>query len=108
MSNVIEFPLDRRLEQMAIADGFANYSVSESAEIETEEFLSDLLSEMHKSAYDISNENFIYDISFLYETMKSLLYKMNDVYHPIQDFSKNLYGDTVWSWPDSPQLEFDF
>ena len=40
MSNVIEFPLDRRIEQMAIADGFANYSVSGSAELETEEFLS--------------------------------------------------------------------
>ena len=91
---------------MAIADGFANYSVSESAEQETEEFLSDLLSEMHRSAYDISNENFVCDISFLYETLKSLMYKMNDVYHPIQDFSKNLYSDMVW--PDSPQLEFDF
>jgi len=106
MSNVIEFPLDRRIEQMAIADGFANYSVSKSAEIETEEFLSELLSEMHRSAYDISNENFVYDISFLYETLKSLMYKMNDVYHPIQDFSKSLYSDMVW--PDSPQLEFDF
>ena len=106
MNNVIEFPLDRRFEQMAIADGFAVYSVSESAEIETEEFLSELLSEMHKSAYDIADEKFVYDISFLYETMKSLLYKMNDVYHPLQDFSEKLYCDV--DYPDSPQLEFDF
>lgn len=91
---------------MAIADGFANYSVSESAELETEEFLSELLADMHAAEYDIANDNFVYDISFLYETMKSLVYKMNDVYHPIQDFSKNLYSDLVH--PDSPQMEFDF
>jgi len=106
MGKVIEFPLDRRYEQMAIADGFANYSVFESAEIETEEFLSELLSGMHASSYDISNENFITDISFLYETMKSLIYKMNDVYHPIQDFSHSLYSPMFCN--NTSQLEFDF
>jgi hypothetical protein len=106
MNNVIEFPLDRRLAQMAIADGFTNYSVFESAEIETEEFLSELLSGMHNSSYDICNENFITDISFLYETMKSLIYKMNDVYHPIQEFSYSLYSPMMCN--DSSQMDFDF
>lgn len=106
MSNVIEFPVERRIEQMAIQDGFNIYDRVEMAELDTEQFLSDLLRIMFDNDYQIDGEEYVYDVSFLYETLKSFIYKMNDCHHPIQMFAKNLYWDAVH--PDSTQLEFDF
>lgn len=106
MSNIIEFPLDRRYEQMAVDAGFDTYNRSELAELETEEFLSDLLQSMYSEKYNVADENYIYDISFLYESLKSLVYKMHECEHPIQTFAKNLYFDA--EVPDDSQLEFDF
>lgn len=106
MSNIIEFPLDRRLEQMAIQDGFDTYDQEETAELDTEQYLAELLSIMLKDGYGVDNEQYIYDVSFLYETMKSLVYKMNSFYHPIQHFAGTLYSDTAY--PNEQQLEFDF
>lgn len=107
MSNIIQFPIDRRIEQMAIDDGFVNYDKLDSAEMDTEQFLSELLTSMYKSDYVIDAEEYIYDISFLYEAIKSFVYKMNDAYHPIQNFAENLYYDVV-NDDNSPQLELDF
>ena len=106
MSNVIEFPIDRRLEQMAIEDGFNIYDKVETAELDTDQYLSEMLSSMFNNDYRVDNEDYVYDISFLYETLKSFIYKMNDCHHPIQHFAKNLYWDAVH--PDDAQLEFDF
>jgi len=106
MSNVIEFPIDRRLEQMAIEDGFNIYDKVETAELDTDQYLSEMLSSMFNNDYRVDNEDYVYDISFLYETLKSFVYKMNDCHHPIQHFAKNLYWDAVH--PDTTQLEFDF
>ena len=106
--NVIEFPLDRRLEQMAIEDGFASYSTYEIADLDTDKFLSDLLTTMYADDYRIDNEAYVTDVSFLYETLKSFVYKMNDFDHPIQLFSRQLYSDQSLDPEQSPQLEFDF
>ena len=106
--NVIEFPLDRRLEQMAIEDGFTSYSTYEIADLDTDKFLSDLLTTMYADDYRIDNEAYVTDVSFLYETLKSFVYKMNNFDHPIQLFSKQLYSDQSLDPEQSPQLEFDF
>ena len=54
--NVIEFPLERRLEQMAIEDGFMSYSTYELADLDTDKFLSDLLTSMYNDNYRIDDE----------------------------------------------------
>lgn len=106
MSNIIEFPLDRRIEQMAEKDGFFEYDKVEIAELDSEQFLSDLLRNMYELDYEIDGEEYIYDVSFLFESLRSFVYKMNKFDHPIQVFAKNLYWDQVH--PNTSQLEFDF
>lgn len=106
MSNIIEFPIERRYEQMAIEAGFDTYDRSEMAELETEAFLGELLQSMFKEKYNVADENYIYDVSFLYESLKSFIYKMHDCDHPIQTFAQNLYFDA--ELPNDSQLEFDF
>lgn len=107
-NNVIEFPLERRLEQMAIEDGFMSYSTYELADLDTDKFLSDLLTSMYNDNYRIDDERHVTDVSFLYETLKSFVYKMNNFDHPIQLFSAQLYSDQSLDPEQSPQLEFDF
>ena len=63
MSNIIEFPIERRYEQMAHEAGFDTYDKSELAEIETEAFLGELLQSMYQEKYNVADENYIYDIS---------------------------------------------
>lgn len=104
MSNIIEFPLDRRIEQMAIDDGFDVYEKLDLAELDTEHFLSELLKVMFDNEYGIDAEEHVFDVSFLYETLKSFVYKMNGTYHPIQSFAQNLYADVIDS-ENSPQLD---
>ena len=105
MSNVIEFPIDRRIEQMAIDDGFTYEKVDE-IEHDIDHFLSELLREMFDNEYRIDGEEYVCDVSFLYESLRSFVYKMNDLDHPIQLFSRNLYHDIID--PNTTQLEFDF
>lgn len=105
MSNVIEFPIDRRFEQMAIEDGFTYEKVDE-IEQDIDHFLGELLREMFDNEYRIDGEEYVCDVSFLYETLRSFVYKMNNLDHPIQLFSRNLYRDIID--PNTSQLEFDF
>lgn len=107
MSNVIEFPMDRRVEQMAIDAGFDAYDKVETADIDTDQFLADLLTIMFDNDYAIDDEQYMYDVSFLFESMKSFVYKMNGCYHPIQRFAINLYSN-IGDYPNEQQLEFDF
>ena len=106
MNNVIEFPIGRRLEQMAEKDGFFSYDKIAEVEEDTEIFLSDLLKNMYENNYQIDDEEYVFDVSFLFESLRSFVYKMNDVDHPIQTFAKNMYYDQVY--PNTNQLEFDF
>ena len=107
-NNVIEFPLERRFEQMAMEDGFMSYKTYELADLDTDKFLSDLLTTMYNDDYRIDNEAYVTDVSFLYETLKSFVYKMNNFDHPIQLFSRQLYSDQSLDPEQSPQLEFEF
>ena len=61
---------------------------------------------MFDNEYRIDGEEYVCDVSFLYEALRSFVYKMNDLYHPIQLFSLNLYRDIID--PNTSQLEFDF
>lgn len=107
MTNIIEFPLHRRLEQMAYEDGFfASDEHIATLEDETDQMLHGLLQDLFAANYRVDNEDYVCDISFMYESLKSLILKMNNIDHPIQMFCTNLYWDALH--PDSPQLEFDF
>ena len=108
MDNIIEFPIDRRIEQMAIQDGFAamNFDIT-NIEEETDQFLAGLVQDLFAANYRVDDEEYVCDISFMYETLKSLLLKMNNIDHPIQMFCSNLYWDVLHQDEDK-QLEFDF
>ena len=107
MNNIIEFPMDRRVEQMAIDAGFDLYDKVDAADQDTDQFFADLLSIMFDNNYAIDDEQYIYDVSFLFESMKSFVYRMSGCYHPIQRFASGLYSN-MGDYPNEQQLEFDF
>jgi hypothetical protein len=77
-----------------------------------EEGFLDIEDEAVESAYSI-------DIAFLYESMKSLIYKTDNMYHPLQYvaysvfdlYEENEKAQMSFDFPeqnDDPQISFDF
>jgi hypothetical protein len=101
-NNVIRFPIERRLD--------AEFKpASEDLEDMCDQYAGFLLTELHHDGYDISNEDYVYDISLMFESLRSLLFKFNSITHPMQGFSQTLYTDHNYVMFENPdQLEFDF
>ena len=81
MTNIIQFPLDRRMDEMLWQELEKELVENNDEQIIVEELLSDFISCLHDMSFPIDDEKFVYDISFLYESMKSLILKnlKNDV-----------------------------
>lgn len=106
MSNVIPFPKKKKEESSVTVD-------LEYLDFLTDELTQDIAEFLHDDGFDVGNENYIFEVSMLYESIKSLLYKMSNVYHPMQKFANNVYSPfydtTTGEEIDTPeQLEFDF
>ena len=100
-NNVIRFPIEKRL---------IDYN-EPSVDLEQmcDMYAGALLTDLHEDGYDISNEDYVYDISLMFESLRSLVFKFNSITHPMQGFSQTLYTDQNYVMFENPnQLEFDF
>jgi hypothetical protein len=119
MSKVIDFPLEKRLNQIKqqnyqkLAD---EHELSQEMTIidNTAEYLMEtILVELSESGYDMFGigEKYIYETSFVYESMRSLLMSMSDEEHPLQNFAETMYNSHDFIDNDDEnmrQLELDF
>jgi len=109
MTNIIQFPLDRRMDEMLWQELEKELVENNDEQIIVEELLSDFISCLHDMSFPIDDEKFVYDISFLYESMKSLILKFHDKNHPIQNFAHNLYNEQIeHAKAAQKQLELNF
>lgn len=105
-NNIIEFPLHRRIKKI-----YEEEVELVNLENVADEVLSDMLSDLYDYGFNIDGEEFIYDISLLFETLRSLILNVNGYNHPIQNFAENLYTKKLiddQEKNDPSQLEFDF
>ena len=116
MKNVIKFPLERRLDQIAwqkIEAEWAN-TARDDKQIAIEEVVDALVAEfifmmIEDFGINADDERYIYDVSFFYETIKSLVSKFNGVTHPIQQLADNIYRSHIETYEAAQyQLEFSF
>lgn len=110
-NNIIKFPIDRRMEEMMWQELEKDLEdkVDPSILVTIDEMLGELIATMAEQNYPIDEEKYIFDISFLYEAIKSLMYKFSNEHHPIQAFAEKLYRDQInAARVASKQLELDF
>ena len=108
--------MDRRMDDILWAELEKKTSVkdddvfTEDQQEMIEHLIQVVVEEMVAEGYKVDGEEFIYDVSFLYEVIKSLVLKMEGHYHPIQDFANELYINYFAELEkDGPhQLSFDF
>lgn len=113
--NIIQFPIERRMDAIAWAELERKTQVKDDDVVNDEQqsmiehLIQVVVDEMVAEGYGVDGEEFIYDVSFLYETIKSLVLKMDGHHHPVQDFAANLYESYYDEVAESSlQLSFDF
>lgn len=108
--------MDRRIDDILYAQLEKKTQVKDD-DVTTEEqqeliehLIQVLLEEMVAEGYTVEAEEFIHDVSFLYEVIKSFVLKMHDEWHPIQDFADQLYLTYFQevAGQNPMQLSFDF
>ena len=107
MKNVIQFPVEKRVEQIAKEDELLEIAI-ENIESTCEEVMTVLVEDLLEYGYSVSDENLVIDISLLYEALKSILFKINELHHPMQSLAYTMYKDYVDGQEENPQLELEF
>lgn len=104
VSNVIRFPVEKRLQAI---------NAEEDVELEiienyVDDLTSDVLSSFIESGYPVEGDDYIQDISLVFESIRSLTFKSNSIWHPVQDLADTMYADAVRLITDDRQLSLDF
>lgn len=114
-NNIVQFPLDKRLEKIYEEDEKRmdkEFEINSDIENIADDLLENLMIDLYEAEYtDLESDNYVYDVSILYESIKSLIAKINDTYHPLQIFAEQLYTNAIRDMNDnqnSSQIEFDF
>jgi hypothetical protein len=104
MTNVVHFPLEKR--QQKIISEFEK--IDNSILDLTDDLLSEILTILYEEGYHFDIEDYEYDTSFVFESIRSLLCKLNNIEHPLQEFCEEMFETVlaVNSEADK-QLEFD-
>lgn len=112
--NVIEFPLERRMKEIHDKKISISFDSDEDMHYDTVEMTSDIiLTDLIESAFEadfrIDGEKYMYDLSFVYESVRSLLLKSKDIHHPAQLIAEEMFS-TILADEEfySKQLELDF
>ena len=97
-NNIINFPNIRK-ERL----------IQKELELEelTDDIVTDVFSFLIENDMDVSHEDYVYDISMVFEAMRSLIYKIHDLHHPLQILCQDMYKYHPVDLEER-QLEFDF
>ena len=104
-SNIIHFPVEQRLREINEERDY----FSDSLETLSEDLTSDILAELYNNGYEIDSDDYVYDVSMLFESLRSLIFRLNDIEHPVQKFSKVIYEKYLTqNIVEEMQLSLDF
>jgi hypothetical protein len=104
-SNVIHFPIEKRLREV---DDERDYFV-DSLETFVEDITSDVLAELYNNGYEIDSDDYVCDVSMLFESLRSLVFRLNEIDHPIQEISQTIYRKyLIENSMEEDQLSLDF
>jgi len=88
MGEVIQFPTKSK-ENTPSED----IELKEALENITKDVLEEMLTVLDEYDIDVSVPEFTYDISFVYESINSLLFKTENQYHSLQTICERIYTD---------------
>lgn len=112
MTNIIQFPTGGKetdVIKSANAKSENEQQLINDIELFADEVVAELVAMMYEVAYDVGHEDYVYDISIVYESIRSLLYRMNTLDHPMQHFAQKIYEDeNAAKYINDAQYEFDF
>lgn len=108
MTNVLNFP-DRKKEIEQIKESVIDQEI-QSIDMLAEDLLSDMVATcMEELQMDLTGNEYLYEISYLYECLRSLIMRYHGREHPLQIISQGIYQQIIASDDaDSGQLQFDF
>lgn len=102
MSNIVKFPTEKR--QKDILDQDSQYF--DNIETYIDELASDIISTLFDDGYAVNKDEYIKDVSLMFESLRSLVFRMNDIPHTFQYSADLLFSDIIVE--DDNQLCLDF
>lgn len=101
ISNVIQFP---KKEEKGQTDNL----LLKSLETYCDEITSDILVSMTEQDFPVSSEDYIQDISMLFESIRSIAYKSQGLPHPVQEIANTIFSIVTNQLSNDMQLPLDF
>ena len=102
MSNIVKFPTEKRQQDILNQDN----ELFDSIETYVDELASDIVSTLFDDGYAINKDEYIKDVSMMFESLRSLILKMNDLPHSFQYSADILFSENFFY--DENQLCLDF
>jgi len=103
VSNVIQFPISQRKESI-LSD---SVTVLKDLEEYCDELTSDIMTSMLTEDFPVDSDDFIQDISLLFESVRSIAYKSHGLFHPVQDVANTMFFSAVVEMLNDQQLSLD-
>lgn len=100
-SNVIQFPQKEVKSQI-------DDLLQESLETYCDEITSDILVSMTEQDFPVCSEEYIQDISLLFESIRSIAFKAHGLHHPIQEIANTIFSIALDHRSNDMQLSLDF
>lgn len=107
MSNILLFPGKNKLKQIQ-AEKANKIDEEDHLEVLVDDVVGDVITLLIDEGMmtEEDDDRCIYDISLFYESLRSMIFKMNDREHALQQLAQGMY--TTIQYYDPNQLEFDF
>lgn len=104
MDNIIPFPTDR--QKKSLFDDEYRWEEEKRINVIIDDIVGEMFEALLENDFDMTGNEYMYYNSFLFESIKSLMYSTRQIYHPMQDLALTLYDSVQLTSED--QLEFDF
>jgi len=105
VSNVIRFPVEKTKKDVLFDSGTINLDHLEDY---IDDLTTDIICTFVETGYDVTGDDYIQDVSLMFESIRSLTYKANQTYHPVQEIADTVFLDLVYDFLDDKQLSLDF
>lgn len=107
MTNVIKFPDLKKKQETKETEKVE--SATMLVEEVCDELLSNMVADLIEIDMDITGDKYVYDVSYVYEVLRSVLLKYHGIHHPVQLISEGIYKGVLDDEQyTQEQLEFDF
>jgi len=86
--NILQFPTDKVKVDNTSGLAHEAYEHMVFAENLAEGLVSNIINNMKENGIDVNSPDFLRDMAFLVELMRSMVHREGGLYHPLQEFTK--------------------